>query len=56
LPLYLAFLLAEQPLLADVTGARMSNVKDASEKISPFAGKPATLEMLVDVPSLVTAY
>jgi phosphoglucomutase len=34
----------------------MSNVKDASEKISPFAGKPATLEMLVDVPRLVTAY
>ena len=34
----------------------MSNVKDASEKISPFAGKRATLEMLVDVPRLVTAY
>ena len=34
----------------------MSNVKDVPVKISPIAGKPATLEMLVDVPRLVTAY
>ena len=34
----------------------MSNAKDAPVKISPLAGKPATLEMLVDVPRLVTAY
>ena len=34
----------------------MSNVKDAPVKISPSAGKPATPEMLVDVPRLVTAY
>jgi phosphoglucomutase len=34
----------------------MSNVKDAPVKISPSAGKPATLEMLVDVPRLITAY
>ena len=25
-------------------------------KVSPLAGKPATPEMLVDVPGLVTAY
>ena len=25
-------------------------------KVSPLAGKPATLEMLIDVPKLITAY
>ncbi len=34
----------------------MSNAKDAPVKVSPLAGKPATLAMLVDVPRLVTAY
>jgi phosphoglucomutase len=34
----------------------MSNVKDAPEKVSPLAGKPATPAMLVNVPRLVTAY
>ena len=34
----------------------MSNPKDTPAKVSPLAGKPATLAMLVDVPRLVTAY
>jgi phosphoglucomutase len=34
----------------------MSNTKEAPTKLSSLAGKPATLEMLVDVPRLVTAY
>ena len=34
----------------------MSDAKDAPVKVSPLAGKPATLAMLVDVPRLVTAY
>jgi phosphoglucomutase len=34
----------------------MSNAKDTPAKVSPLAGKPATLAMLVDVPKLVTAY
>ncbi len=34
----------------------MSNPKEAPAKINPLAGKLATLEMLVDVPRLVTAY
>lgn len=34
----------------------MSNPQEAPAKISPLAGKLATLEMLVDVPRLVTAY
>ncbi len=35
----------------------MRNAKDApAKRISPLAGKPATLAMLVDVPKLVTAY
>jgi phosphoglucomutase len=34
----------------------MSNAKDAPGKVSPLAGKPATLAMLVDVPRLITAY
>lgn len=34
----------------------MSNAKDAPGKVSPLAGKPATLAMLVDVPRLVSAY
>ena len=34
----------------------MSDTKDAPVKVSPLAGKPATLAMLVDVPRLVTAY
>jgi phosphoglucomutase len=34
----------------------MSNAKDAPVRISPLAGKPATVAMLVDVPRLVTAY
>ena len=34
----------------------MSNPKDAPAKVSPLAGHPATLAMLVDVPKLITAY
>jgi len=34
----------------------MSDAKNTSVKVSPMAGKPATPEMLVDVPRLVTAY
>ena len=34
----------------------MSNLKDAAVKISPLAGKPAPLSLLVNVPKLVTAY
>ena len=34
----------------------MSDTKDAPVKVSPLAGKSATLAMLVDVPRLVTAY
>jgi phosphoglucomutase len=34
----------------------MSNAKDVPAKVSPLAGHPATLAMLVDVPRLVTAY
>ncbi len=34
----------------------MSDPKKATAKVSPLAGKPATREMLVNVPRLVTAY
>ncbi|MCB2147303.1 MAG: phosphoglucomutase (alpha-D-glucose-1,6-bisphosphate-dependent) [Deltaproteobacteria bacterium] len=34
----------------------MRNPKDTHAKISPLAGQPATPDMLVDVPGLVTAY
>jgi phosphoglucomutase len=34
----------------------MSNAKDAAVKVSPLAGKPAPLSILVNVPRLVTAY
>ena len=34
----------------------MIDAKDAPVKVSPLAGKPAPLAMLVDVPRLVTAY
>ena len=34
----------------------MNEAKEASVKVSPLAGKPATPDMLVDVPRLVTAY
>jgi phosphoglucomutase len=34
----------------------MSNAKDAPVRVSPLAGKPAALAMLVDVTRLVTAY
>ncbi len=34
----------------------MSNAKDAPARVSPLAGKAASLAMLVDVPKLVTAY
>ena len=34
----------------------MSNAKDAPVRVSPLAGKPATLAMLVDVPRLIMAY
>ena len=34
----------------------MSNAREAPVEVSPLAGKPATPAMLVDVPSLVTAY
>ena len=34
----------------------MSHPKDTPAKVSPLAGKPATPEMLVNVPRLVTAY
>jgi phosphoglucomutase len=34
----------------------MNNAIDAPVNVSPLAGKPATLAMLVDVPRLVTAY
>ncbi len=34
----------------------MSNAKDVLANVSPLAGHPATLSMLVDVPRLVTAY
>jgi len=34
----------------------MSDARDAPVKVSPLAGKPATLAMLVDVPRLVTVY
>jgi phosphoglucomutase len=34
----------------------MNAVADASAKVSPLAGKPATPAMLVDAPRLVTAY
>ena len=34
----------------------MDNDKDIPVKVSPLAGKPATLAMLVDVPKLLTAY
>jgi hypothetical protein len=33
-----------------------SNAKKVAATVSPFAGKPATPAMLVDVPRLVTAY
>ena len=34
----------------------MNDPKEAPANISPLAGKPATLAMLVDVPKLITAY
>jgi hypothetical protein len=34
----------------------MNAVADASAKVSPLAGKPATPAMLLDAPRLVTAY
>ncbi|CAG4882368.1 phosphoglucomutase [Georgfuchsia toluolica] len=34
----------------------MGNPTDASVKVSPLAGKPATAAMLVNVPRLITAY
>jgi phosphoglucomutase len=34
----------------------MNDPKEAPADISPLAGKPATLAMLVDVPKLITAY
>ena len=37
-------------------GCTMIDAKDAPVKVSPLAGKPAPLAMLVDVPRLVTAY
>jgi len=37
-------------------GCRMGSAEDMSNELSPLAGKPPTLAMLINIPRLVTAY
>ena len=39
-----------------VTGRAMNDLNDPAPKVSPSAGKPASPELLVNVPRLITAY